>query len=72
MADKLPMTREEMLDLEGVTEYKMDQFGQQFLEVCVTIKSSMYMYLYFHFQSINQSRYAHQVFSKHRQYEQAI
>ena len=36
MADKLPMTREEMLDIEGVTEYKMDKFGQQFLEVCIT------------------------------------
>ena len=35
MAEKLPMTREEMLDIEGVTEYKMDTFGQQFLEVCV-------------------------------------
>lgn len=33
MADKLPMTRDEMLDIEGVTEYKMDNFGEQFLQV---------------------------------------
>ena len=72
MADKLPMTREEMLDLEGVTEYKMDQFGQQFLEVCVTIKSSMYMYLYFHFQSINHGmliRYFQNIGNMNRQYK---
>ena len=37
MAEKLPMTREEMLDIEGVTEYKMDKFGQEFLEVCTRI-----------------------------------
>ncbi|XP_028399209.1 uncharacterized protein LOC114522671 [Dendronephthya gigantea] len=33
MADKLPMTREEMLDIEGVTEYKMETFGSHFLEL---------------------------------------
>ena len=38
MADKLPITREEMLDVEGVTEYKIDNFGQQFLEVCMSCR----------------------------------
>ena len=39
MADRLPMTREEMLDVEGVTEYKMDKFGEKFLEVCISCKT---------------------------------
>ena len=41
MADKLPMTREEMLDIEGVTEYKMDQFGQQFLELTLAYSGGL-------------------------------
>ncbi|XP_046859996.1 Bloom syndrome protein-like isoform X3 [Xenia sp. Carnegie-2017] len=41
MAEMLPMTRDEMLDIEGVTEYKMNNFGQQFLELTLAYSGAV-------------------------------
>ncbi|MBQ6158849.1 MAG: HRDC domain-containing protein [Thermoguttaceae bacterium] len=33
MAERKPMTREELLDITGVGEYKIKRYGQDFLDV---------------------------------------
>ena len=33
MSERKPMTREELLELSGVGEYKMKRYGQDFLDV---------------------------------------
>ena len=40
MAQKLPQTNEEMLDISGVGEQKLEKYGDIFLELCKKLKPS--------------------------------
>jgi len=42
MANKLPQTKEEMLKVSGVGEVKFERFGDQFLDLCIELKSDGY------------------------------
>jgi len=38
LSDKLPQTKEEFLSINGVGEMKYERYGEQFLELCISLK----------------------------------
>ncbi len=38
LSDKLPQTKEEFLSINGVGEVKYEKYGEQFLELCISLK----------------------------------